>query len=149
MSGRRLVVLLILATACLPGLDLDGRLIGYSFLSAERAEPVADGLLVTLRNGSQRTIDLRYGYLLGTDGHLERPRTLHLYWLCITHDGRRASLVCTSAPLLLLAGGCLLLDAVLLIRLMRRRRPRSENDRDGLFPTAIARETADSVPPKL
>ena len=148
MSGKRLLLLLSLASACLPGLDLDCRLIGYSFLSVERAEPVADGLLVTLRDGTQRIIDLRYGYLLGTDGHLDRPRILHQHWLRITHDGRRASLVCTSAPLLLLAGGCLLLDGVLLIRLMRRRWPRSENDRDGLSPTAAARETAGSAPPR-
>ena len=57
---RRLLGLLFFTAAWLPGLDLDCRLIGYSFLSVERAEPVADGLLVTLTDGSQRTIDLRF-----------------------------------------------------------------------------------------
>ena len=153
----RLMVLtsvMLMASPRVMAMDVDLTLIGYSFLPVSSAERTATGVSLTLRDGSQRTVDLSYGYLVGFDGHLEQPRILHQHWLRITHAGGRASLVTTSTPLLVLAGICLLLDGFFIVRVIRTRRARVtqeylENGRDGLSPRPAIRESGDSVPPTL
>ncbi len=134
----RVLVAVLLATSQARAFDIDLHLIGYSFLRVEAAERIPGGLLVRLADGTARTIDLDYGYLLGTDGRIDQPRILHVHWLRVTRGGGRANLVSTSAPLIVVAACCFVLDVTLLVRRIRRR-PRRESDPDGPSPSAGAR----------
>lgn len=148
MSRLRVLLLLVLLVMPAAAMDIDFRLIGYSFLPVSAARCTADGLVVQLRDGTLRTVDLDHGLLVGTDGEIDRPRILHVHWLRITRAGGRANLVTTSAPLIALAAVCLVLDLWLLTRRLRARRDRRGNDRDGPSPRAAARGSADSGPPR-
>lgn len=145
--GRALLLLALLAVPA-AALDIDLRLIGYSFLPVTAARRTADGIVLQLRDGSVRTVDLDYGLLVGTDGEIDRPRILHVHWLRITRTGGRANLVTTSAPLIALAAVCLALDLWLLTRRLRARQGRRGSGRDGPSPTPAARGSADSAPPR-
>ena len=136
-------------------MDLDLHLIGYSFLSVTSAQRTPSGLELTLRDGSHRTVDLTYGYLLGFAGQLDRPTILHQHWLRMTFSGGRANLVCTSTPLLVAALIGLVVDALLLAKILRRLSVRrrmdlleqQESDRGGLSPTPTTRQSGDNGPP--
>ena len=147
-----LTSVMLMASPRVIAMDVDLTLIGYSFLPVSSAERTSTGISLTLRDGSRRTVDLSYGYLVGFNGHLEQPRILHHHWLRITHAGGRASVVTTSTPLFALAGICLLLDGFLIVRVIRHRRTRATQEypktgRDGLSPRPANRESGDSVPP--
>lgn len=147
-TAFRAIVLVASFAMLAPALDIDLHLVGYSFLPVTAARRTSDGIVVQLRDGSLRTIDLSYGQLVGTDGEIDRPRILHVHWLRITTAGRRANLVTTSAPLIFLAAVCLVLDLWLLGRRLRARRDRRGSDRDGPSPTPAARGSAGIAPPR-
>jgi len=155
MTFKRLILtcVLVMAPSIVRAMDIDLSLIGYSFLPVASAERTPAGLSLTLRDGSHRTVDLSYGYLVGFDGHLDHPRILHQHWLRMTHAGGRASLVTTSSPLLIMAGICLVLDGFFIVRMIRRRRraptESPETDRDGPSPTPTIHGSADIAPPTL
>ena len=147
-ASLRAVALIAALAAPVSALDIDLHLIGYSFLPVTAARRASDGLVLQMRDGSLRTIDLGYGCLIGTDGDIDRPRVLHVHWLRITTAGGRASLVTTSAPLIALAAVCLVLDLWLLSRRFRAKRGRPGSGRDAPSPTPAARGSAGSAPPR-
>ena len=147
-QGIAPLLLTVVALLPLAALDIDLRLVGYSFLPVESSSVGPDGLIIVLKDGTARRIDLRYTVLIGTDGSISRPQYLHQHWLRLTFTGDRGSLVCTSLPILLVVGFCLLLDVLLLVRYFRRRSRRPEIDRDGPSPRSAARESAGSGPPR-
>ncbi len=136
-------------------MDLDLHLIGYSFLRVTSAQRTPTGLELTMRDGTHRTVDLTYGYLLGFDGQLDRPTILHQHWLRMTFSGGRANLVCTSTPLLVAALIGLVVDVLLLAKILRRLSVRrrmelmeqQESDQGGLSPTPATRQSGDNGPP--
>ncbi len=150
-------IILAFVLGCMPlsaarAMDLDLRLIGYSFLRVTSAQRTSTGLELTLRDGSHRTVDLTYGYLLGFDGRLDRPTILHQHWLRMTFTGGRANLVCTSTPLLVAALIGLVVDVLLLAKILRRlsvrrRMEQQESDRGGLSPTPATRQNVGNGPP--
>ena len=157
----RCLLLLALTASLAQALDVDLRLVGWSLLPVASGQRTATGYEVLLADGSRRTIDLTYGRTLWVDDRLGHPRNLHQFWIRATNRGDRASVVCTSTPLWLLAGSCLVLDLLLLRRYLKaRRRPGSRGDppapprpsppgsgRGAPAPTPAAPGSAGSAPP--